>query len=426
MRQTFLLTAVGWLAVSLAAALPFAFSGLHLSPADAVFEAVSGVTTTGATVLRGLDRAPPGILLWRGLLQWLGGAGFLVMAVVVLPALNIAGMQIFRLETSGLGDRVTPRAATVAVRLIAIYAGLTIVLDHSLLGRRDDPLSRSPACHDGHFLRRILTADASIGGWRNPAVDWAALVGMVMGGAPFIIYLQLVQRRWQAALRNSQLRLYLTIMFGATLVITFWLIIEQNIKPLPALRHGAFTAASVMTGTGFATLDWGRWSGLPMAVLFFLTFVGGCAGSTAGGFKIFRLQILYANARRKWFVCCSRTPSCCPTTTGSPSPIRSPNSISRLPVRLHDDVRRRRPGTRHGGTGLLVIGVGGGGGLGQPRPRTDPASRAADRLRRRAGCGQMDPFGRHAVRSTGNVHSAGAVLPAVLETLVRPQPGTEG
>jgi trk system potassium uptake protein TrkH len=296
-RQTFLLTATGWLAVCLAAALPFAFSGLHFSVIDAVFEAVSGVTTTGATVMRNLDRTPPGILLWRAELQWLGGMGFLVMAVAVLPTLNIGGMQIFRLDSGHLGDRVMARATNVTVSIMGLYAGLTGVLTLLLWAAG---MSRFPALL--HAMSTIScggfsTADGSIGSWRNPDVDWAVLLGMLLGGAPFIIYQQMVEHRWKMAWKNRQLRLYLLFFLMASLILALWLIIEQDAKPLPALRHAAFTAASVMTGTGFATVDWGNWSGLPVAVLFFLTFVGGCAGSTAGGIKIFRLQILYANAR---------------------------------------------------------------------------------------------------------------------------------
>ncbi|PKU26123.1 TrkH family potassium uptake protein [Telmatospirillum siberiense] len=296
-RQIFLLTALSWMAVCVAAALPFAFSGLHFSAVDALFEAVSGVTTTGATVLRNIDRAPPGILLWRGLLQWLGGMGFLVIALAVLPTLNIGGMQIFRLDSGDPADRPVPRAATVSMSIMGLYAGLTGLLTLLLWTAG---MSRFPALL--HAMSTISsggfsTSDGSIGSWRNPAIDWVILFGMLLGGAPFIVYLQIAEQRWQTARKNRQLRLYLRLFLTASLILALWLIIEQNAKPLVAIRHAAFTAASVMTGSGFATLDWAQWSGVPMAVLFFLTFVGGCAGSTSGGIKIFRFQILYANAR---------------------------------------------------------------------------------------------------------------------------------
>jgi trk system potassium uptake protein TrkH len=180
---------------------------------------------------------------------------------------------------------------------VGLYAGLTGLLTLALWAAG---MSRFPALL--HAMTVIScggfsTADASVGAWRNPAVDWVVLAGMLIGGSPFMVYLNLVDQRWQAARRNRQLRLFLKIFLMATLVLGLWLIIERDAKPLPAIRHAAFTVASVLTGSGFATLDWGRWEGLPVTLLFFLTFVGGCAGSTSGGIKIFRFQILYANAR---------------------------------------------------------------------------------------------------------------------------------
>ncbi len=295
-RQIFLLTAVGWIAASLAAALPFAFSNLHLSSADAVFEAVSGTTATGSTILRGLDHMPPGILMWRALLQWLGGIGFLIMAIVVLPTLNIGGMQIFRLETVG-GDRVMPRAARLVVALAGVYVGLTVLIAILLhiagMGRFAAVLHAMSTISCGGFS----SADGSVGAWQRPAVDWVILFGMLVAGAPFVVYLQLLQRRWRAAFLNRQLPLYLAIFLGATIVITMWMWFGFDMRPLPALRHAAFAAASVMTGTGYATLDYTRWGSLPVAILFFLAFVGGCAGSPAGGIKVFRVRILFATMR---------------------------------------------------------------------------------------------------------------------------------
>jgi trk system potassium uptake protein TrkH len=295
-RQIFLLTAVGWIAASLAAALPFGFSGLHLSSADAVFEAVSGTTATGSTILRDLDHMPQGILMWRALLQWLGGIGFLIMAIVVLPTLNIGGMQIFRLETVG-GDRVVPRAARLIGSLIGVYVGLTVLIAILL---HIAGMARFPALL--HAMSTIScggfsTSSGSIGAWQRPGIDWVILFGMLIAGAPFVIYLQLIQRRWRAALANWQLPVYLTIFLGATIAITLWMWFGFNMQPLPALRHAAFAAASVMTGTGYATLDYTRWGGLPVAILFFLAFVGGCAGSPAGGIKVFRVRILFATMR---------------------------------------------------------------------------------------------------------------------------------
>ena len=296
-RQIFLLTATAWIAASLAAALPFAFAGLHMSAADAVFEAVSGTTATGGTVLRELDTLPPGILMWRALLQWLGGIGFLAMAVVVLPTLNIGGMQIFRLESAGGGDRAMPRTARLVASLTGLYAGLTALLTLLLwiagMHRFPALLHAMSTISCGGFS----TDDGSIGAWHRPAVEWVILLGMLMGGAPFVVYLQLVQRRWRTALANNQLPWYFGIFLISTVVIALWLGYYLDLKPLPALRHAAFAVASIMTGTGYASYDYTLWGGLPVTMLFFLAFVGGCAGSTAGGIKVFRVRILFATMR---------------------------------------------------------------------------------------------------------------------------------
>ena len=297
-RQIFLLTAMGWIAAKfLAAALPFGFAGLHLTAADAVFEAVSGTTASGGTVMRDLEHLPPGILMWRALLQWLGGIGFLAMAVVVLPQLNIGGMQVFRLETVGVGDRVMPRATRLVLALAAVYAGLTLVIALLLhiagMGRFDALLHAMSTISCGGFS----SSPGSIGAWGRPGIEWVVLFGMLVAGAPFVVHLQMAQKNWRAVLRNRQLPWYLGIFIGATAAITLWLWFQTGMKPLPALRHAAFAAASVMTGTGYATLDYTKWGGLPVAVLFFLTFVGGCAGSPSGGIKVFRVRILLATMR---------------------------------------------------------------------------------------------------------------------------------
>ncbi|HVI49939.1 MAG TPA: TrkH family potassium uptake protein [Candidatus Sulfotelmatobacter sp.] len=297
-RQMFLLTVTGWLAASIAGALPFAFSRLHLSPTDAWFEAVSGVTASGSTVLRGLELLPPGILLWRAQLQWLGGAAALLMAALVLPELSIGGMQMFRLESnSAQGERVMGRGTKVAGQMMLVYVFLTGLLTLLLWAAG---MSRFPALL--HAMSTISgggfsTSDGSVGAWHKPSVDWVILLGMLLSGAPFMVYLQIFQRRWRQALHNSQLRWYLGLFLLSAVGIGMWLLLTHGVKPLPSIRHGAVTAASVLTGTGHATLDWGSWGGLPVAILFFLSFVGGCAGSTAGGIKVFRLQILFTSAK---------------------------------------------------------------------------------------------------------------------------------
>jgi len=296
-RQVVLLAVFGWLALMLAAALPLLFGRPHLSAADAVFEATAGITATGATVLRHLDTTSPGLLLWRSLLQWMGGIGVLTVSVAVLPQLNVGGMQLYRMETSRLDDRLAPRALRMLAGILSVYLGLTVVLGVLLWVAGMPPY---PALL--HALSTIScggfsSSDASVGHWHNPGVDWVILVGMLLGGAPFVVHWQVLRRDWRQVGRNGQLKGYLAAIVLSSLAITLWLVLEQNAKPLPALRHSLFAVTSVMTGTGYATMDWSRWTGFPLAMLFLLTFIGGCAGSTAGGIKMFRVQVLFANAR---------------------------------------------------------------------------------------------------------------------------------
>ena len=296
-KQGILLAVFGWLSLAIVASLPFIFGPLHLAAADAFFEATSGITATGGTVLRQLENASHGILLWRALLQWMGGIGVLAIAAAVLPDLNVGGMQIFRTETARLEDRLLPRMRRLLSGILLVYVVLSAVLGVLLWIAGMTPFEALLHALSTISCGGFSSSDASIGHWRNAGVDWVILLGMLLGGAPFLLHWQLARKQWRLALRNGQIRWYLGLIILSSFAITLWLVIEQDAKPLPALRHSLFAVTSVMTGSGFATRDWSSWTGFPLAMLFLLTFVGGCAGSTAGGLKIFRLQILLANAR---------------------------------------------------------------------------------------------------------------------------------
>ncbi|MBF0394051.1 MAG: TrkH family potassium uptake protein [Alphaproteobacteria bacterium] len=296
-REVFLLTTLGWVGTATFAALPFAFGAMGLSFTDAFFEAMSGITTTGSSVLAAPQDAPPGILLWRALLQWLGGVGVVVMAMTVLPLLKIGGMQMFRVEAGETHERAMPRAARVTGTIALVYVLLTAVLALSLgvagLGGFDAIVHAMTTISTGGFS----THEASIAHFDNPLAETLVTAGMVVGGMPFLLVVPLLQGKLRRVLRDDQLRWYLSLLGLSSLTIGGWLWASLGMDPLDALRHGAFTVASFMTGCGFFTLDYTTWSGLPLAILFFLTFIGGCAGSTAAGIKVFRFQVLFANAR---------------------------------------------------------------------------------------------------------------------------------
>jgi len=296
-RQAFVMTTFAWVLIAVFGALPFAFSVLALSPTDAFFEAMSGITTTGSTVIVGLDHAPPGLLLWRAILQWLGGIGIIVTALAILPVLRVGGMQLFRVEAFET-DKVLPRAAELAAGISSIYVTLTLA---TLMGYLAAGMTGFDAL--AHALTSIATGgystrDASFGHWPNDAgVQWVGSVAMVAGALPFVLYLRAVRGEPLALLRDSQVRWLLTILAGA-IALTTAVLVESDTLPLAeALRHGTFNVISVMTGTGYASTDFGVWGGFVVVLMFILMFIGGCAGSTSCGIKIFRIQIVYAEAR---------------------------------------------------------------------------------------------------------------------------------
>lgn len=295
-RQTYLAVTFGWVVPGLFAALPLIYGPLQMSPADAVFEAISGLTSTGATVIRGLDGLPRGLLLWRALLNWLGGLGVIAMAVAILPNLAIGGMQMFRLEVPGPAERATTRARRIALVTAGAYGGITALLALVLWGVGMSGFEAMMHAMTTISTGGFSTSDASIGHFRNARIEVVLILGMVVGGLPFLLFFQMTQGNARSALRDGQLRWYFGLMALGIVAVTPWLAAGKGLALSDALRHGAFTVVSVMTGTGFFTLEYGLWGGMPAAILFFLAFVGGCAGSTTGGIKVFRFQLLFADA----------------------------------------------------------------------------------------------------------------------------------
>lgn len=297
LRQAFVLTALSWLSIAGFGSLPFAFSELDMSAADAFFESMSGVTTTGSTVIVGLDLAPPGILLWRALLQWLGGIGIVVMALAVLPMLSVGGMQLFQTEAFDQPEKVLPRAAQLAGGIITIYLFLTftwmVALWFAGMGWFDALAHAMTTIATGGYS----TKDGSIGHFESPVVEWIVIVGMIVGSLPFVHYLRMMQGNFGGISKDSQVRWFVTIVILMVGVITWWVLHEMEYAPMEGLRYAAFNVISVMTGTGYATTDFGAWGGFATSLLLILMFVGGCAGSTTCGIKIFRFQILHATAQ---------------------------------------------------------------------------------------------------------------------------------
>ncbi|GBD42602.1 Trk system potassium uptake protein TrkI [bacterium HR40] len=292
LRAAFLLTVASWVVISVVGSLPLQFGSYRLSLTDAIFETVSGLTTTGATVVVGLDQAPPGFLLWRALLHWIGGIGIVVMALVLLPFLRIGGMQLFRSESSDRAEKVLPTTAGFVARLLFIYIVLTALLTTGLmlcgLSFFDSLSHAFAAVATGGFSTR----DASIGAFREPAVEVVLIFGMLAACLPYSRYVALTVGRPGLLVRDSQVRWFLFMVAAATAFLALWLVLERGREPLSALRAAAFAVTSIVTTTGFVAEDWSAWSANLLPFFLILTVVGGCTGSTAGGIKIFRFEIL--------------------------------------------------------------------------------------------------------------------------------------
>ncbi len=295
-RQAFILTALSWTIIPAFGALPFTFSELELSYTDAFFEAMSGITTTGSTVLTGLDFAPPGILLWRALLQWLGGIGIIAMAIAILPMLQVGGMQLFRMESSDSSDKVLPRAAQLITYIGFIYLGMTMLcaLSYWLAGMRGfDAVAHSmTTIATGGFS----TSDQSIGHFASATIDSISVVFMLLGSLPFVLYLRALRGNPGSLWRDNQVHWFLTIVLLAVTAMALHLYLNNGFGIREAFRLASFNVVSIITGTGYATTDFGLWGTFGLTLIFFLMFIGGCAGSTTCGIKVFRFQVLYATA----------------------------------------------------------------------------------------------------------------------------------
>ncbi len=296
-NETLLLLPITWVIACLVCALPFMLSDLHLSLADAVFEAVSGLTNTGSTVIAGLDDAPRGVLFWRFLLMWIGGFGVVTIAVLALPFLRIGGLQLFSLDLSPSSAKFVPRMVEVVTQIGLIYAALTALcaVCYWLAG-----MSSFDAI--GHAMTSLATGgysshDAGIGFFNSPAIEWIAVVFMTLGAMPFGLYIVAIHGRPEALYRDQQVRLFLGIILASMLLITAWRMVHFDIGLLQALREGAFVTVATITTTGFTGYDYSSWGGFTESLAFLLMLIGGCTGSTVGGIKVFRVYIMLQSLR---------------------------------------------------------------------------------------------------------------------------------
>ena len=291
-RATFMVTVLSWLSVGAFSALPFALSHTGMSYTDAFFEAMSGFTTTGATVMSGLDMTPPGLLLWRSLLQWIGGIGIIVTAVAILPFLRVGGMQLFRTESTDRSDKVLPRPGQIAVAIGEVYLLLTLLcaLAYMLAGM-------APFDALNHAMTTVATAgysthDASFGHFDSALIDWIAILFMISGAVPLVLYIHTARGTGETLWGDPQVRGFVTLLAVVSVVMALWLAARGDYSFFTALRYTTFNVTSIVTTTGFASTDYTAWGPFAVMAFLFLMFLGGCTGSTSGGMKMFRLQVL--------------------------------------------------------------------------------------------------------------------------------------
>ena len=296
-REMFLLTNLAWLMVCGFGALPFILSHTVGSFTDAVFESVSGVTTTGATVLSGLDSLPADILLWRSIMQWIGGLGIIALGAAVLPFLRIGGMRLFKTESSDLSEKALPRTRRILTQLLVVYATLSLTC---AIAYWAGGMSLFDAIN--HAMTTVSTGgfsthDRSIAHFDSSVIEVIAMVFMLLAAVPFMLYLPILSGQVRQIVNDSQVRTMLLVYVGVAALCLLWLVATEQFGPGLALREAIFGVLSIATTTGYVSADFTTWGSFAVVLFFFLTFVGGCSGSTSGGIKIFRFKIAFVTLR---------------------------------------------------------------------------------------------------------------------------------
>jgi len=293
LQQAFLLTTLSWLSIAIFGCIPFLLSDLDLSFIDSFFESMSGITTTGSTIITYLDDVPKSILIWRAILQWLGGIGVIVMAITILPLLNVGGMQLFRVESSDTTEKILPKTREVTFIISTIYLVLTLLcaVTYWIVGMNSfDSIAHSmTTIATGGFS----TYSSSIGHFQNPKIEIVSIIFIILGSIPFIAYLKFVKGDKKIFFRDSQIKGLIFILFiSVFLMFVYLMLTNKEYSFFENLRISTFNVVSILSGTGYVTSDFSLWGNFPLVFFLFLMFIGGCAGSTTCGIKIFRFQIL--------------------------------------------------------------------------------------------------------------------------------------
>ena len=293
LTQAFLLTALSWLSIAIFGSLPFIFSSTELSLTDAFFESMSGITTTGSTIITNLNETPKAILLWRAMLQWLGGIGIIVMAITLMPIMNIGGMQLFLVSSNNTPEKILPKSKEISLRLILIYSSLTLAcaLIYKIFGMSffDSIVHSMTTIATGGFSNY----NESIGYFNNSLIEINAMIFIILGSIPFIAYIKYLNGDKKIFVKDTQVKTFFFIIIFTILIMFFYLSIKNQSIFQISLITVAFNVISILTGTGYVTENFSNWGQFPLIYFLILMFIGGCAGSTTCGIKIFRVQILF-------------------------------------------------------------------------------------------------------------------------------------
>ena len=294
LKQTFLFSTFAWIAIATFGALPFILSDINFSVSDSFFESMSGITTTGSTVVTNLDATPKSILIWRAIMQWLGGVGIIVMAITVLPLLKVGGMQLFKIESSDKPEKILPRTTQIAFIIISTYLVLTFccAFFYKILGMDffDSIAHAMTTIATGGFS----THNDSIGYFKNSNIEIVATIFIISGSIPFITYLKFIKGDKKIFFQDIQIKGLVYLFLLSTLIMFVYLFFNNNnILIIEKIRIASFNVVSILSGTGYVTNDFSLWGKFPLIFFLFLMFIGGCAGSTACGIKIFRFQLLF-------------------------------------------------------------------------------------------------------------------------------------
>ena len=292
LQQAFLLTALSWLSIAIFGSLPFVFSTINFSFTNAFFESMSGITTTGSTIISNLNEMPKGILLWRALLQWLGGIGIIIMAITLMPIMNVGGMQLFKISSNDSSEKILPKSKEIAMRLIYIYTGLTTVcaISYFIFGMSlFDSIT--------HSMTTIATGgfsnyNESIGYFNSSSIEISAMIFILLGSFPFIAYIKFISGNKMIFFNDIQIKTFFKIILMSIVILSIYLAVSNldNFSFMAIL----FNIISILTGTGYVNAQFDNWGSFSLVLFLVLMFIGGCAGSTTCGVKIFRIQILFS------------------------------------------------------------------------------------------------------------------------------------